>query len=76
MRELLQCISVYVLAVSLVHRHRPEATRVPDDIDILQRDECEKEVRPRNDFSSRGGLVEPDRLEKCRGVIHQRIESA
>ena len=45
-------------------------------IDILQGNEREYEIGPRNDEAYCRRLVESDLLEECGGVIHQSVEAA
>ena len=37
----------------------------PDDVNVLEREERENEVRAGDDQSNSGWLVEPDLLEEC-----------
>lgn len=53
--------------------HDPPAS---NDIDVLQRKEREQEVSTRNDETDSSWLVEANRLEERRGIVHQRVEPA
>ena len=46
------------------------------DVDILERDEREKKVSAGNYKSYSRRLIKSNRFEECRGVVHQRVESA